>query len=178
MKYLGKFEIGKKTKKKHFQGALWIDDQLSDNDRNKIRAFWKKDIELKHRNSVSITVVRKPESICKYVTKEEGKCYTNLTKEELSKVGAWDDYEQNIENHMIQWVKEHSDKEVEYEVMTPVINEWYSGTVNDFVREYFRCYNHFYKKYPTNRQKWKIWRMMKKLQVVTLDEYIKECRII
>lgn len=179
--YLGKFEIGEKTKKPHYQSVIWSDKVMSANDKNVIRAQWKKDKELSHKNSISITTVKKPESILKYVTKDKGKCYTSLSNEQLSKVGTWQtakDGDEKILEHMTNWVEQNSEVYIEYEIMRPVKYKMYSGTVKEFVTEYFTCYSSVNGTMPTNRQKWKIWKMMLKLQVVPLEEYIAECRII
>lgn len=177
VKYLGKFELGSKTEKPHFQGVVWHQEMLDDNTRNKIRAYWKKDDHLKHRNSISITTVRKPESICKYVTKDKGKCYTNLSKEELDKVGTWKRIDKEIEPVMRKWVKDNNHVYVE-----DVYGEYHKNSTQiveyDFVEQYFKVYYSLIGDLPTGRQKWKIWKMMYKLQVVPLSRYIQECRII
>ena len=180
--YLGKFEIGQKTKKPHYQSVIWSETELSANDRVKIRQYWKKDNHLKYRNSISITQVKKPNSILKYVIKDKGTTYTTLNNEQLSKVGTWEPVKEKNDNvileYMTKWVENNSETHIDYEVMTSVKYKHFIGTVNDFVKEYFTCYRSVYKQLPTSRCKWQIWRMMYKLQVVTLDEYIRECRIL
>ena len=177
VKYLGKFEIGQKTKKPHFQGVLWKESPMDDNEKNKIRAYWKKDDHLKYRNSISITTVKKPESICKYVTKDKGKCYTNLNKEEMSQVGTWQPMDKEVEPIMREWVKENN--HVYVENVYGEYNKYATQVVeHEFVEQYFKVYYKITGDLPTSRHKWKIWKMMYKLQVVPLKRYIEECRII
>ncbi len=181
--YLGCFEVGAQTGKAHFQGVLWSNKYFAANEKAKMRQNLKKLECLAHRNSVSITDARKPESLCKYVLKTKGKCYTNLSKEQVTLIGTWETEQDNnskIFSHMRKWVKEndhqylevHIDKYTGYNKMETKVSE------NEFVREYFRYYREVMTSYPTGRQRWTIWKMLLELQVVPLERYIEQCRIL
>lgn len=178
-KYLGKFELGRVTKKPHFQGVLWRDEPMDANEKNKIRQFWKKDEYLKHKNSISITTGKKPESLCKYVIKDKGNCYTNLSNEEMERVGTWQtvkDISNKIYEAMSKWVDENN-----YVYIENVYEEYYKHSVEinerEFIRQYFKEYYKETADLPTARHRWKIYKMMYKLKVVPLDRYIEYTKI-
>ncbi len=181
--YLGSFEVGAQTKKAHFQGVLWSNKYFSQNEKAKMRQNLKKLECLAHRNSISITDAKKPESLCKYVLKTKAKCYTNLSKEQVTLIGTWEtekDNKSKIYEHMKKWVQENN-----HQYLEEHINE-YTGynkietkvSENEFVREYFKYYKEVMTSYPTSRNKWTIWKLMLELQVVPLERYIEECRIL
>ena len=70
--------------KQHFQCILWFKSAVNT---TKLRNWWKGKT-LQTKQPVSLTSAKKIQSLAKYTMKEKN-FITNLTKEELEKIGQW-----------------------------------------------------------------------------------------
>ena len=95
-KYLIAHEIGKKTKKLHFQGIIFSKKELKDNCRNKIRYYFKTRMpKTNARQPVSITKARDVPNLESYCKKTENIILTNYTAKELSDIPEWKDIDRH-----------------------------------------------------------------------------------
>lgn len=69
-KYLGKFEKGAVTEHDHFQGVIWVEQELSTNQMNKMRQWCKKFVKNRKGGGVSLTSAKKITSLVKYCQKD------------------------------------------------------------------------------------------------------------
>ncbi len=92
MEFMKKYEtkyyiVGAETStlgKEHFQCILWFDQKI---DSTKLRNWWNGKTS-KTKQPVSLTSAKKIKNLGKYTMKEKN-FTTNLTKEELDKIGQW-----------------------------------------------------------------------------------------
>lgn len=92
VRYLIAHEVGKKTKKPHFQGIIFSKKELKDNCRNKIRYYFKSRMpKTNARQPVSITKARDVPNLESYCKKTNNIALTNYTQPEIEKISEWTD---------------------------------------------------------------------------------------
>lgn len=80
-KWLFAHEIGKRTKKPHYQGIIYLKKELKDNDRNKIRYYFKTRIKVNTKQPVSITKAKNPVNLESYCLKQQQDQTLRMLKE-------------------------------------------------------------------------------------------------
>ncbi len=114
--------------KQHFQCILWFKSAVNT---TKLRNWWKGKT-LNTKQPVSLTSAKKIQSLAKYTMKEKN-FITNLTKEELEKIGQW-----TTANRRRSWVDaldEYAKKFPERENFSYV-----EASGSDYVTREFFCY--------------------------------------
>lgn len=89
--FVGKHEIGKETKKPHYQMAVWCENKKSEKDKDLIRKRFKRS-DLTHKTKgapCAFKSGRKIQSLTSYCLKDEGEIITNLSKQLLDKIPKW-----------------------------------------------------------------------------------------
>lgn len=84
--WVGKREVGEKTKKLHWQLAIWSEHKKTNKQIVAMRKYWTDKLG---KACCAIKSGRKIESLCSYCLKEEGFTFTNLSEEVLARIQKW-----------------------------------------------------------------------------------------
>lgn len=96
--HLGGIEKGKETGKLHYQMIVWFENKLSNNEKNRLRNWWRGKCG-RHKNNHAFTSARKVVNLSSYSTKEADKIITNLSPQQLNLIPKWQNKKALKENN-------------------------------------------------------------------------------
>ncbi|AXH75984.1 MAG: replication protein [Cressdnaviricota sp.] len=167
-KWLFAHEIGKTTEKPHYQGIIYVKKELKDNDRNKIRYYFKTKFKVNTKQPVSITKAKNPVNLESYCLKdarepfEEGNSYvyalsmlSSYSNKELDAIPLWKDAS-NFKSDLKKLIEENN-------------KNWLDNL--DFCKKIVDCYIMYDKSPP---QKTMLFKYLLKSQRMSTHQYLTE----